>query len=164
MPHRGGATWGNCARTAREPRTKVLAMPLTVFDTKSIPATRRGRMEAAVVAGRKHVAAPHEAWISADPFRGGVRVVITGPHGFQREVRFALDEVPAAITDRVRGNAGRMKGGGDAGINFRYQGIMGRESFFGDATASRQVFGVKGVPPAEHSAFMGTYHPKRFLR
>ena len=40
-------------------------MPLTVFDTKGIPATRRERIEAAVVAGGKHVAAPHEAWIPA---------------------------------------------------------------------------------------------------
>jgi hypothetical protein len=46
--------------------------------------------------------APHEAWIASDPFRNGVRVLITGPHGFQRTVTFALDEVPAAITQRVR--------------------------------------------------------------
>jgi len=77
-------------------------MPLTVFDTKGIPATRRERIEAAVVAGGKHVSAPHEAWIAADPFRNGVRVLITGPYGFQREVTFALDEVAAAITQRVR--------------------------------------------------------------
>lgn len=31
-----------------------------------------------------------------------MRVLITGPHGFQRTVTFALDEVPAAITQRVR--------------------------------------------------------------
>jgi hypothetical protein len=77
-------------------------VPITVFDTKGIPATRRERIEAAVVAGGKHVAAPHEAWIAADPFRNGVRVLITGPHGFQREVSFALDEVPAVIAQRVR--------------------------------------------------------------
>jgi hypothetical protein len=77
-------------------------VPITVFDTKGIPTARRERIEVAVVAGGKHVAAPHEAWIAADPFRSGVRVLITGPHGFQREVSFALDEVPAAITQRVR--------------------------------------------------------------
>jgi hypothetical protein len=75
---------------------------LTVFDTKGIPATRRERIEAAVVAGGKHVSAPHETWIALDPFRNGVRVLITGLNGFQREVSFALDEVPAAITQRVR--------------------------------------------------------------
>jgi hypothetical protein len=26
----------------------------------------------------KHVSAPHEAWIAADPFKGGFRVLITG--------------------------------------------------------------------------------------
>ena len=55
-----------------------------------------------MVAGGKHVAAPNEAWIAADPFRNGVRGLITGPYGFQREVSFALDEVPAAIAQRVR--------------------------------------------------------------
>ena len=30
--------------------------------------------------------------LSADPFRGGVRLLITGAHGFQREVTFGMDE------------------------------------------------------------------------
>ena len=77
-------------------------MPLTVFDFKGISATRRERIEAAVEAGGKHVAQPYEAWIAADPFRGGVRVLITGPQGFERTVTFALDEAPATITERVR--------------------------------------------------------------
>jgi hypothetical protein len=34
--------------------------------------------------------------------RGVVPVLITGPHGFQRQVSFTLDETPAAITERVR--------------------------------------------------------------
>ena len=36
------------------------------------------------------------------PVGGGVRVVITGPQGFERAVLFALDEDPAVITERVR--------------------------------------------------------------
>ena len=36
------------------------------------------------------------------PFRGGVRVIITGPQGFERTVLFALDEDPTVITQRVR--------------------------------------------------------------
>jgi hypothetical protein len=36
-------------------------MPLTVFDTKGVPATRRERIEAAVEAGGKHIGAPHPA-------------------------------------------------------------------------------------------------------
>jgi hypothetical protein len=77
-------------------------MPLTVFDTKGAPATRRGRIEAAVEAGGKHVASPYEAWIAADPRRGDVRVLLTGPYGFERTVRFAADEEPVVITERVR--------------------------------------------------------------
>jgi len=39
---------------------------------------RRERIEGAVEAGGRHAA--------ADPFRGGVRVVITGTQGFERTV------------------------------------------------------------------------------
>jgi hypothetical protein len=54
-------------------------MPLTVFDTKGVPTTRRERIEAAVEAGGKHVAVTYEAWTAADPRRGEVRVLLTGP-------------------------------------------------------------------------------------
>ena len=77
-------------------------VPLTVFDCKGIPATRRERIEAAVTAGGKHLAEPYEAWITADPFRGGARVVITGPQGFERHVAFAMNEDPSEISRRVR--------------------------------------------------------------
>jgi hypothetical protein len=77
-------------------------MPLIVFDCKGIPATRREPIETAVEAGGRHVKEQYEGWIAADPFRGGVRVVITGPQGFERTVLFALDEAPAVITERVR--------------------------------------------------------------
>ena len=76
-------------------------MPLTVFDTKGIPANRRERIETAVEAGGRHVAGPHEAWIAADPFRGGFKVLITGPHGFERTV-VCLDDAAAVISERVR--------------------------------------------------------------
>jgi hypothetical protein len=77
-------------------------MPLTVFDMRGVPGHRRERIEAAVVAGGKHVSAPHEAWIAADPFQGGFRVLITGPHGFERTVVFAIDDDPVVIAERVR--------------------------------------------------------------
>ena len=77
-------------------------MPLTIFDVKGVPGTRRERIESAVVAGAKHLKEPYEGWISVDPVRGGVPLLITGPHGFQREVGFAVDEDPAVITQRVR--------------------------------------------------------------
>jgi len=77
-------------------------MPLLVFYCKGIPAARRERIEAAVGAGGRHVKEQYEGWIAADPFRGGVHVLITGPQGFERSVLFALDEDPAVITERVR--------------------------------------------------------------
>jgi hypothetical protein len=76
-------------------------MPLTVLDVKGIPGTRRERIETTVVAGAKHLSGPYEGWI-ADPFRGGVRLLITGAHGFQREISFPVDEEPAVITQLVR--------------------------------------------------------------
>jgi hypothetical protein len=77
-------------------------MPLTVFAVKGIPGNRRESIEAAVVAGGRHATGPHEAWIAADPFNGGFRVLITGPHGFERTVTFAIDDNPAVISERVR--------------------------------------------------------------
>lgn len=77
-------------------------MPLTVFDVKGVPGHRRERIEAAVVAGGKHTEEPREAWISADPFRRGFRVLITGAHGFERNVIFALDDDPGVIAERIR--------------------------------------------------------------
>jgi hypothetical protein len=77
-------------------------MPLLVFDCKGIPATRREQIETAVEAGGRHIKEPYEGWIAADPFSGGVRLIITGQPGFERTVLFALDEDPAIITQRVR--------------------------------------------------------------
>jgi len=77
-------------------------MPLTIFDCKGIPALRRERIEAAVVAGGQHLSDPYEGWIATDPLRGDVRVIITGPHGFERRAAFAIDDDVAEITRRVR--------------------------------------------------------------
>jgi hypothetical protein len=80
-------------------------MPLTVFDCKGIPATQREWIEAAVkAAGRqgRHLAQPFEAWIAADLPRGGVRLMITGPQGFDRTVTFDLTDDAAVIAERIR--------------------------------------------------------------
>ena len=76
-------------------------MPITVFDLKGVPGHRRERIEAAVVAGGKHVSTSYEGWIAADPFKGGCRLLITGPQGFERTVTLAIDDDPAVIADRV---------------------------------------------------------------
>ena len=77
-------------------------MALTVFSLRGIPGNRRERIEAAVTAGGRLVSGPHEAWIAADPFNGGFRVLITGAHGFERTVKFAIDDEAAVIAERVR--------------------------------------------------------------
>ena len=80
-------------------------MSITVFETKVIPGTRCERIEAAVEAAGRDLAGPHEAWIAADPFRGGFKVLITGPHGLERTAVFAIDDDPAVITTRLRETA-----------------------------------------------------------
>lgn len=81
---------------------QLSGMQLTVFDIKGVPGHRRERIEAAVVAGGNRTEGPHEAWISSDAFKSGFRVLITGSHGFERTVMFALDDDPAIIAERVR--------------------------------------------------------------
>src|SRR6185436_13281374 len=75
------STWGST--------TMRSGQPLTVFDIKGVPGNRRQRIEAAVVGGGKQARGPHDAWIAADPFKGGFRVLITGPQRFERTVVFA---------------------------------------------------------------------------
>ena len=77
-------------------------MPITIFDVKGIPAATREHIEEAVAAARRNLSAPHEAWIAADPLRGGFKVLITGPHGLERSISFAIDENPAVITAHLR--------------------------------------------------------------
>ena len=77
-------------------------MPLSVFDSKGIPTSRRARIEGAVVAAGRNLSQPYEAWIAADLPRGAVRVMITGPQGFDRTVTFDLAEDPAVIAQRIR--------------------------------------------------------------
>src|ERR1017187_1430878 len=94
-------SWPSTALAAPPLPATISRMPLTVFDVKGVPATRRERIEATVVAGGRHTSGPHEAWISADPFNGGFRVLITGQRGFERTAAFAIDDDPAVIADRV---------------------------------------------------------------
>jgi hypothetical protein len=49
-----------------------------------------------------HAVGTAEAWIAADPFKGGFRMLITGSHGFERTVTLEIDDDPAVIWDRIR--------------------------------------------------------------
>jgi hypothetical protein len=74
---------------------------ITVFGATGVPANRRERIEAAVMAGGKTTSKPYEGWIVADPFRKMIRVLITG-QGFERSVTFPADEDPVSIEQMVR--------------------------------------------------------------
>jgi hypothetical protein len=64
-------------------------------------AARRERIAADVETAELHLAQPFEAWITADPTPGGVRVLVTVSQGFERTVAFALDETPATVGDSL---------------------------------------------------------------
>ena len=59
-------------------------------------------MSTAVEAAGRTLSAPHEAWIAADPVRGGFKVLVTGPLGLERAVSFQMEEEPAVITAHIR--------------------------------------------------------------
>ncbi len=80
----------------------MLAVPLLVFDAKGIPATGREGIETAVEAGGKHMRESYQAWITTDPCRGAVRVIITAHNGVSEQSNFAMDEEPHETTERVR--------------------------------------------------------------
>jgi len=77
-------------------------VPLTIFDAKGLPAIRRERIEAAIVAGGRHLTTSYAAWITVDLYRRVVRVLITGPQGFERVLQFSLDAEGYEITEQVR--------------------------------------------------------------
>jgi hypothetical protein len=54
---------------------------------RGLSASRRERIEPAVATGGKHVTGLYEAWISVDT-RWNVKVMVTGPQGFERRVMF----------------------------------------------------------------------------
>jgi hypothetical protein len=92
----GSSASGDSSRDTPFPEVEL---PLT---TDARQRHAGSRLEAAVTAGGKHVAGPHEAWIEADPARSDVRVIITGPLGFERRVAFAMNDEPSEINRRVR--------------------------------------------------------------
>jgi hypothetical protein len=78
-------------------------VPLTVFDTKGNPTTRREPIEAAVeAAGRDLAGTPRGMDSRRSVPRGGSKVLITGPHGLERTAVFVTDDEPAVISERIR--------------------------------------------------------------
>jgi hypothetical protein len=87
------------------------------------------------------VAAVHEAWIAADPFRGGFKVLITGPHGIERIAAFAIDDDPGLITARIKETLEEIK-------RILQQGNPGTRSGFYDTLL--RTFPLSLVPPSAY--------------
>jgi hypothetical protein len=81
--------------------------PLTAFACQGLSAARRQRIDSAVEAAGQRPASPYEAWIAADPSPGGVRVLITGPRGFERKGAFAVGR--SAGPERIVRSAARRR-------------------------------------------------------
>ena len=78
-------------------------MPLIVFDCKGIPATLAIGLKAAVEAGGRHMKEQYEGWIAADPFRGGVRVVITRLQGVTGPLRHLVQSAGQNLVGKLSG-------------------------------------------------------------
>jgi hypothetical protein len=68
-------------------------MPITIFDSDTIPRDRRAELEAAVVAAGRHITKLFEGWIVAAPDRRSfaVRITVIPGGGYFRAVRVERD-------------------------------------------------------------------------
>jgi hypothetical protein len=76
-------------------------MPITIFDSDTIPRDRRADLEAAVVAAGRHLSKLFEGWIVATPDRRRVAVRITSYPTVDIPVLFEWNATPAEVTERV---------------------------------------------------------------
>ena len=74
-------------------------MPITIVDCRGLSGARRQHVEAAIVAAGRGTPSQHEAWVASDRFPEGLRVMITGPSGFDRMILFPVTEEPGMITE-----------------------------------------------------------------
>ena len=77
-------------------------MPITIFDSDTIPRDRRAELEAAVVAAGKHLNKRFEGWIVATPDRRRFAVRITSDPELDISIPFEWNATVAEITERVR--------------------------------------------------------------
>jgi hypothetical protein len=77
-------------------------MPITVFDSDTIPRDRRAELEAAVVAAGRHLQKRFEGWIVATPDRRKFAVPITSYPEVDISVPFDWTATVAEVTERVR--------------------------------------------------------------
>ena len=77
-------------------------MPITIFDSDTIPRDRRAELEAAVVAAGKHQSKRFEGWIVATPDRRRFAARITSYPEVDISIQFEWNATAAEITERVR--------------------------------------------------------------
>ena len=77
-------------------------MPITIFDSDTIPRDRRAELEAAVVAAGRHLSKRFEGWIVAAPDRRRFAVRITSYPEVDVSIPFEWHATPAEVTERVR--------------------------------------------------------------
>ena len=77
-------------------------MPITIFDSDTIPRERRPEHEAAVVAAGRHLSKLFEGWIVATPDRRKFAVRITSYPELDISVLFEWSATAAEVTERVR--------------------------------------------------------------
>ena len=77
-------------------------MPITIFDSDTIPRERRPELEAAVVAAGRHLSKLFEGWIVATPDRRKFAVRITSYPELDISVLFEWSATAAEVTERVR--------------------------------------------------------------
>ena len=87
---------------AKRPNRDNILMPITIFDSDTIPRDRRAELEAAVVAAGRHLTKLFEGWIVATPDRRRFAVRITSYPEVDISIPFEWNATAAEITERVR--------------------------------------------------------------
>jgi hypothetical protein len=80
----------------------MVAVPITIFDSDTIPRDRRAELEAAVVAAGRHLSKRFEGWIVAAADRRRFAVRITSYPQVDISVPFEWNATPSEVTERVR--------------------------------------------------------------
>ena len=80
----------------------MVTVPITIFDSDTIPRDRRAELEAAVVAAGRHLSKLFEGWIVATPDRRRFAVGITSNPELDISVPIDWYVTPAEVTEGVR--------------------------------------------------------------
>ena len=77
-------------------------MPISIFDSGTVPRDRRSELEAAVVAAGQHLQRTFEAWIVSSPDSRKFAVRITSYPAADISLLFEWNATAGDVTERVR--------------------------------------------------------------